>query len=235
MLIEKLIRILKRDPNYKWETTYSVRELAIILSDRGWQALRGLRLRLFLHESAGLVFCGKNVTVKHGASVSAGRNLILDDNVYLNALSEQGIRLGHDVSIGRDAVMICTGVVAHKGVGIRIGNGTGINARAYFGGQGGIEIGNNVIIGPDVRLFSENHNYEQAHILIKNQGVSRRGVRIGDNCWLGSNVTVLDGVTIGSGCVIAAGSVVTKSIPADSIAAGVPAKVIRSRIPCEVA
>jgi acetyltransferase-like isoleucine patch superfamily enzyme len=54
---------------------------------------------------------------------------------------------------------------------------------------------------------------------------------IGPNCWIGSKVTILDGVTIGEGCVIAAGSVVTKSFPDYSVIGGVPARVLRSRLP----
>lgn len=178
-----------------------------------------------------MVFTGKNVTIRHSYQLSAGRNLILDDNVYINALSHQGIRIGDNVTIARDSILICTGVIANKGEGIVIGNGTGINARAYLGGQGHIVIGENVIVGPGVKIFSENHNFSNHHAIIKDQGVTRKGVTIGDNCWIGASVTILDGVTIGNGSVIAAGSVVTRSVPENSVAAGVPAKVLKSRLP----
>jgi acetyltransferase-like isoleucine patch superfamily enzyme len=65
---------------------------------------------------------------------------------------------------------------------------------------------------------------------IRLQGVTRKGIRIGNNCWIGSKVTILDGVTIGDGCILAAGTVVTKSFPANSIIGGVPAKIIKSRV-----
>jgi acetyltransferase-like isoleucine patch superfamily enzyme len=64
---------------------------------------------------------------------------------------------------------------------------------------------------------------------IRHQGVSRKGIKIGKNCWIGSKVTVLDGVTIGTGSIIAAGSVVTKSFPENSIIGGVPAKLLKTR------
>ncbi|MNL60449.1 putative acetyltransferase [compost metagenome] len=115
------------------------------------------------------------------------------------------------------------------GTGVKIGNGSGINAYAYLGGQGGIAIGENVIIGPGVKIFSENHVFADLDESIKSQGVSRKGVVIKDDCWIGSNVTILDGVVIESGCVIAAGAVVTKSIPKMSVAGGVPAKVLKNR------
>lgn len=230
MFIEKIIRKLKKDPGYKWESSYSLRDLSAVTLRRGIQLLRGIWLRLFLKQSSGLLFIGARVSISHAYQLSTGKNTIIEDQVHLNALSEQGIILGDNVSIARDSILICTGVIAQKGTGIRIGSGTGINARAYLGGQGGITIGNDVIFGPEVKIFSENHNYAAPGIAIKAQGVSRKGVCIGDNCWLGAGVTVLDGVTIGEGCVIAAGSVVTRSVPAHSVAAGIPAKVIKNRL-----
>lgn len=229
MLIEKLIRILKKDPDYKWESNYTLRDLSTFSTRRGVQVLRGLLQRPFLKNCSGILFIGSRVKISHAYQLSLGRNAIIEDNVFINALSEQGIILGNNVSIARDSILICTGVIAHKGVGITIGSGTGINARAYLSGQGGIQIGSEVIFGPEVKIFSENHNYRDPDQTIKAQGVTRKGVIIGDNCWLGAGVTVLDGVTIGKGCVIAAGSVVTQSIPENSIAAGIPAKVIKSR------
>ena len=61
------------------------------------------------------------------------------------------------------------------------------------------------------------------------QGASRKGIKIGKDCWIGSGVKILDGVTIGDGCIIAAGAVVNKDIPEYSIAGGIPARVIKSR------
>lgn len=231
MRIEKIIRKLKKDPGYKWESNYSFRDLAIVVSRRAIQVLRGVFLMPFLKQSGGMLFIGHRVKISHAYQLSTGKNTIIEDNVYINALSEKGIIMGSNVSIARDCIIICTGVIAQKGKGITIGDGTGINARAYLSGQGGIEIGRNVIFGPEVKIFSENHNYADHELAIKAQGVTRKGVIIGDNCWLGAGTTVLDGVTIGEGCVIAAGSVVTRSIPENSIAAGVPARIIKNRIP----
>lgn len=229
MFIEKLIRKLKNDPNYNWESPYSTRDLLGITSIRFLQILRGLYLKPFLKKSSGLLFIGRDVKVRHAYQFSAGKNLILEDHVNINALSAQGIIFGDHVSIARDSILFCTGVIAQKGTGIIIGDRTGISARAYLAGQGGITIGNDVIIGPNVQVFSENHNFADLKLTIKEQSVSKHAVFIGNNCWIGGGVTILGGVTIGNGCVIAAGSVVTKSVPENSIIAGVPAKVIKSR------
>lgn len=86
---------------------------------------------------------------------------------------------------------------------------------------GGIYLGDYVQIGPHVTIVTDNHDFRNRNVLIC------KPVRIGNNVWIGANVTVLPGVTVGENAVIAAGSVVTKDVPASSIVGGNPAKVIR--------
>ena len=109
----------------------------------------------------------------------------------------------------------------------RLGKGTFVNHGCYFMDGGTIEIGENVFIGPFCGFYTATHpmNYIE-----RNKGLEKAlPIKIGDNCWFGANVSVLQGVTIGSGCVIAAGSVVTKDIPDNCMVAGVPA-VIKKKI-----
>ncbi|KAH2906874.1 hypothetical protein KXV75_007113 [Aspergillus fumigatus] len=93
-----------------------------------------------------------------------------------------------------------------------------------------VTIGNNVEIGPNVNIITGEHE-TKIEARRKHRGTEfTREVIIGDDCWIGANVTILAGVTIGSGCSIGAGSVVKRDIPPYSIAVGSPARVIRSAV-----
>ena len=109
------------------------------------------------------------------------------------------------------------------GKNIKIGKNVFINACCRFQDQGGIEIGDGALIGHNTTIATLNHDFNPA----KRQNLTPRPVKIGRNVWIGSDCTILPGVTIGDGAIIGAGSVVTKSIPANTIAVGNPAKVIK--------
>lgn len=226
--IEKLIAKLKNDPGYKINTNYSSRQFIYILFYRLIQILRGFCVKLVIH-SKGIIFCGRRVIIEYGFQIKAGKSLIIEDGVYLSALSKDGIVFGNNVTIAKSAVLTCTGVLADKGIGIKIGNNCAIGAQSFLGGQGGIEIMDNVIMGPQVKIFSENHSYADSTIIIRKQGETRAKVQIQEDCWIGAGTIILAGVTIGAGSVIAAGSVVTKSIAVKSVVAGVPARFLKSR------
>jgi acetyltransferase-like isoleucine patch superfamily enzyme len=227
--IEKIISKLKRDPWYRLDHSYSGRQLATIVYHRAFQLARGFFMQIRI-SSSGMIFCGRDVIIEHAYQIQSGKNLIIEDGVHINALSAKGILLGNNVTIAKRAILTCTGVIANKGTGIVIGHNSAVGAMSFLGGQGGITIGDDVIMGPQVKIFSENHNYGDPAVVIRKQGENRKGVVIGNNCWIGAGVTILDGVTIADGCVIAADSVVTGSVPADSVVIGSPARVIKSRM-----
>jgi acetyltransferase-like isoleucine patch superfamily enzyme len=114
-------------------------------------------------------------------------------------------------------------------VGLTIGNNVGISQNCFIQVRGKVEIGSDVIIGPRVSVFSENHNSQKLDVPIVLQGETRKGVKIGNGVWVGSGVTILDGVTIGDHSIIAAGSIVNKDVPEFGIVGGVPAKLIKMR------
>lgn len=115
------------------------------------------------------------------------------------------------------------------GKGIKIGDnsGLGINCKV----RGPLTIGNNVMMGPDVMIYTQNHNFDRVDIPMNQQGftIKNCGVVIGNDVWIGARVIILPGVTIGTGVVIGAGAVVTKDIPDYAIVGGTPAKVIKFR------
>lgn len=98
-------------------------------------------------------------------------------------------------------------------------------------GHGGVDIGERTLVAMHCVIVSSNHAVPPAGVILRDQPDERKPTRIGRDCWLGAGVKVMAGVTIGDGCVIGAGSVVTRDLPPNSIAQGVPASVIRQRPP----
>lgn len=116
-----------------------------------------------------------------------------------------------------------------KGNRISIGDYSGIGEGSILGQDDEIRIGNNVLIGPQLMIFTQNHNFSDRNRLIREQGATRKPVLIEDDVWIGARVIILPGVTLGRGSVVAAGAVVTKSFPPYSVIGGVPAKIISNR------
>src|SRR5690606_5451072 len=99
---------------------------------------------------------------------------------------------------------------------------------AHIGATGGVEIGNDVIMGSYISFHSENHNFTDVSKLIREQGVNSVGIKLGNNIWVGAKVTFLDGVVIGDNCVVAAGALVKGEFPANCVIGGVPAKILKT-------
>lgn len=145
-------------------------------------------------------------------------------------LSELFSRIGSNVNI--DTPFYCD-----YGKHISIGNNVIININCTFVDCNKIEIGNNVLIASNVQIYTATHPVEMRERLvegwIENEEIPyfrtyALPVRIEDNVWIGGGVIILPGVTIGKNAVIGAGSIVTKSIPANSVAFGNPCRIVRS-------
>lgn len=109
------------------------------------------------------------------------------------------------------------------GKNITIGKNVFINSGCRFQDQGGITIGDGALIGHNVVLATLNHDFSPE----KRSTLHPAPIVIGKNVWIGANATVVPGVTIGNGAIIAAGAVVTKNVPENVVAGGVPAKIIK--------
>jgi len=186
--------------------------------------LRGIAFR-----PRKLIFVGRGVELRNRRYISFSKGVTLGKFVTIDGLSRDGVVIGESVNIGPYTVIEASGSISNLGKGIRIGERSGIGGFSFIGGAGGVEIGKDVIMGQWVSFHPENHVFERIDIPIRLQGVTRQGIVIEDDCWIGAKVTFLDGAHVGRGCVIAAGAVVRGEIPAYSIAAGVPARVIKSR------
>jgi len=110
-----------------------------------------------------------------------------------------------------------------------IGNNVSVNRGCILHAGGEIEIGNDVLIGPGVIIYSQNHSYRDLSKKIINQGYNTKKVNIDSNVWIAANAIILPGVTIGEGAVVAAGSVVTKDVEPNTIVGGNPAIFIKIR------
>lgn len=112
---------------------------------------------------------------------------------------------------------------------LSLGSFVSINQRCYINAGGGIEVGNYVLIGPNVTIYSQNHNYKKKDMLIKDQDYDKKTIVIEDDVWLCANAIILPGVIIRKGSVVAAGAVVTKSTEPYSVVAGIPAVKVSER------
>ncbi len=130
-------------------------------------------------------------------------------------------RCGKDINIEKGADF-------GTGNGITLGDGSGLGINCLV--RGPLEIGKDVMMGPDVIIYTSNHETSRWDIPMRGQGATpSEKVTIGDDVWIGARVIILPGVTIGRGVILAAGAVVTKDIPDYAVAGGVPAKVIKFR------
>lgn len=140
------------------------------------------------------------------------------------------VELSPNLMLGRGTtVSSFTKIKATDGVvatGTKCGFGTGCFIAA---GTGGIHIGDNTIIGPNVSVIAVNYRYGKLDVPLEDQGATSQGIRIGKNVWIGAGAVILDGAEIGDNSIVVAMSLVNRRFPANSILQGNPAKVILSR------
>lgn len=208
----------------------SVYDKIIILKNTGWKFLRGLWKRIFLKKTSGLLLVGRQVQITHGKYITCGKNVKIEDYAEIHGLCSQGLHFGDYVTISRGVMIRPSSYYGGDlGMGLTIGEHSSIGPYGYVGCSGRIIIGKNVMFGPKCSLFAENHVFSDTETTIKSQGVVQKGITIEDDCWIGSNVTILDGVIVGKGSVIGAGTLVTKDIPAGSIVLDKRNKIERNR------
>lgn len=208
----------------------SKKDKLIIYSRTAVKIFRGEIRRLFLKQAKGLFLIGKGVQISHGKHITCGKNVKFEDFSEIHGLCSDGLVFGDYVTISRGVMIRPSSYYGNDlGKGLVMGERSSIGPYGYVGCSGKITIGKNVMFGPKCSLFAENHNFSDTESSIKSQGVNQKGITVEDDCWIGSNVVILDGVTIGKGSVIGAGTLITKDVPAGSVVMDKREKRIRER------
>jgi acetyltransferase-like isoleucine patch superfamily enzyme len=182
--------------------------------------------RLFKKVGRGTVF-GRSVTLRHPKKISIGENVVIDDNTVLDAKGPPGcgITIGNNVIVSRNTILSC------KGGSIHIGDNTNIGTNCLIHSESVVRMGSNILVAAYCYLVAGgNHDFSRTDIpIIQQRSISKGGIVIEDNVWLGASVVVMDGVTIGRDCIVGANSLVLHSLPEFAIAFGSPARVHKQR------
>ncbi len=198
--------------------------LGILLRRKLWKTFLG-------HVGRNVVI-GRGVTIRHPHRIRLGDNVVIDDHAVLDAKGFQdvAINLGADTVIGRNTVLSCKSMGPNSGKFV-LAERVNISCNCTLISETEFRIGTKVLIaGHCYMIAGGNHGTDRVDMPILDQPMFEKGgVTLEDHVWVGANVTVLDGVTVGRDSVVAAGAVVTKSVPAFTIAGGVPAKVLKDR------
>jgi acetyltransferase-like isoleucine patch superfamily enzyme len=191
--------------------------------------LRALAYRLIL-SSDGPPVIEDHVRLAQPANIHLGRQVYLDHGVYLHACP-QGIFIGDRTFVMHGSELHVYNFRGLPDSGIWVGENSFIGEFCLIRGQGGVHIGQSVLLAPRVQLLAVEHIFQDPSRPVMEQGIIARGIRIGDGAWIGAGAIVLDGVTVGERAVVGAGAVVTRDVPACAVAVGVPARVVRQREP----
>jgi acetyltransferase-like isoleucine patch superfamily enzyme len=171
------------------------------------------------------VVFGQGVVVRHPGKIRLGDDVTVDDLVVLDAkgTSNAGIDLGSGVFLGRGTILSC------KDGDIVLGEHTNLGFHCEVFSGSSVKVGRHGLFAAYVYLVGGGHEFERGDVAVIDQPRASEGITLGDNVWLGTGARVLDGVTLGSNVVVGANGVVTSDLPGGAIAAGVPARVLRTR------
>lgn len=181
--------------------------------DSHWRVARRRARRLYTLTYAAL----SGVAVGHGTIIMPGAKVSRE--------------LGGDIRIGARSTVHPGAMLLSYGGFIRLGVNCSVNPFSVLYGHGGLMVGDNVRIAAHCVVIPANHGTALDGGPIASQPLSKRGIRIGNDVWLGAGVRVLDGAVIGDGCVVAAGAVVRGELESCGIYGGVPARLLGWRKP----
>jgi acetyltransferase-like isoleucine patch superfamily enzyme len=170
---------------------------------------------------------GQGVVLRHPGKIHLGDDAVIDDLVLLDAkgTGNRGIRIGHGVFLGRGTILSC------KDGDIDLGDHVNIGFHSEIFSGSSVTVGPYGLFAAYTYLVGGGHAFDEAGVPILRQERTSRGIRLGENVWLGAGAKVMDGVSIGRDVVVGAGAVVTADLPDRAVAVGVPARVVRQREP----
>ena len=174
------------------------------------------------------IFIGRKTRILNNSNIVFGKSVTIGSYCEIDGYASEKVIFGDCVKIGSYSKLLSTSHFSKYGVGLKMGNNSAIGDYTHFGAAGGIEIGNDVIMGSYISFHSENHNFSDKSKLIREQGVTSKGIKLGNNIWVGAKVTFLDGCVVGNNSVVAAGAVVNNVFPDNVVIGGVPAKIIKN-------
>ncbi|MGV0814272.1 DapH/DapD/GlmU-related protein [Mycolicibacterium boenickei] len=146
----------------------------------------------------------------------------------LRYADQEAIRVGWSELTGQnvdEAFHLIPPVYSDHGINIRVGRNVFVNQNCRFNDIGGIDIGDDVMIGPSVSLLTSGHPVGPAD---RRSGITSAPITIGRNVWIGTSALIMQGVTVGADAIVGAGAVVTRDVPARTLVAGVPARLIKT-------
>ena len=164
-------------------------------------------------------------SIGEGTVIADGVEIIRSGSQYLN----RGIVIGAHCYLHSGSRFILGTLDDNPHTDLIIGNFVQINWGCYISGEGGLEMGDRVLIAPNVCILSAGHGYMDNRKLIQEQGLTHGKIVIEEDVWIGGGSVILQNVKLGKGCVVGAGSVAVKDIPPYAVVAGNPAKVIKWR------
>lgn len=168
---------------------------------------------------------GQGVVLRHPHKIHLGDDVVIDDLVLLDAkgTTNRGIRVGSGGFVGRGSILSC------KDGDIELGDHVNIGFHSEVFSGSSVTVGRYGLFAAYTYLVGGGHAWDDAGVPTVEQERTSRGIRLGDNVWLGAGAKVMDGVSIGSDVVVGAGAVVTADLPDRVVAVGVPARVVRER------
>lgn len=175
--------------------------------------------------------CGRNVTfgshvvLRHPHKIAIADNVVIDDLCVLDAkgTDNHGLQIGTGVFIGRGTILSCKNgdIVLDENVNV------GFNCEIFSASL--VHLRPRALLAAYTYLIGGGHDFERTDVAVLDQSRSSRGIDVGEGCWIGAGVRVLDGVRLGAHAIVGAGAVVTEDVPEYAVAVGLPARVVRDR------